>query len=422
MYKMPLEDYNNQDFIKPKKRKIKRKIISVLFFFLIIYWGYNNLFKPEEVVVEQDVEGVAIEEQVEEENVVYYTVAEGDIPAEVFSTYGKFDANDTVALLAASEDVYDFTNIKIGKKLRFYFGDEDERAKRMEYDRDTEDMIILERHGDDFDVHQVKIPYKVLEEIAKGKIENFFYVDAMDAGLSEATVLEIGDLFSFDIDFTTEIREGDTFDIVYEKRTRDGEVGPDGKILAAKFVNEGEAYYAYYFEVDEEGGYYDGEGRLLEKQFLRAPLSYRKITSGFTGARYHPITKTVSAHYQIDYAAPAGTPVVATAKGTVASAGWEGGWGYIVRMRHDNGYTTHYAHLSSFASGVSGGITVSQGQTIGYVGSTGWSTGPHLDYGVKLDGVPINPLNMNLPKGKPINEEEMERFNEVKLKYADLIK
>ncbi len=421
MYRAPLEDYNNQETIGPKKRKIKRKIFSLILLIVFIYWGYSFLFSPEEIIIEQEVEGVTTEENIEEENVVHYTVAEGDIPAEVFSTYGKFDANDTAALLSAAEEIYDFTNIKIGKKLRFYFNDEDERAERMEYDRDSEEMIILERHGDDFDVHEIKIPYKVEQETVRGKIERFFYVDAMDAGLSEATVLEIGDLFSFDIDFTTEIREGDSFNVVYEKRTRDGQAGPDGKILAAKFVNEGEPYYAYYFEVDGEGGYYDGEGRLLEKQFLRAPLSYRRITSGFTGARYHPITKTVSAHYQIDYAAPTGTPVVATAKGSVVSAGWEGGWGYIVRMRHDNGYTTHYGHLSGFASGISKGITISQGQVIGYVGSTGWSTGPHLDYGVKLDGVPINPLNMNLPKGKPLDDDKIVEFEENKNKYKNLI-
>ena len=158
----------------------------------------------------------------------------------------------------------------------------------------------------------------------------------------------IADIFSLDVDFNTDIQAGDFLSVVYEKRALDGEPAPDGKILATRFVNAGQEYFGYYFENDGEGSHYDGEGRELLRQFLRAPLNYRQITSGYTGARLHPITKTVTAHYQIDYAAPVGTPVVATARGTVASAGWSGGWGNIVRLTHDNGYATHYGHLSSF--------------------------------------------------------------------------
>jgi murein DD-endopeptidase MepM/ murein hydrolase activator NlpD len=234
--------------------------------------------------------------------------------------------------------------------------------------------------------------------------------------------LEVGDIFSFDIDFTTEIQKDDEFDIIYEKRTRDGKEAPDGKILGAKFVNSGEAYFAYYFDNNGNGGYYDSEGRLLERQFLKAPLSYRHISSGYTGARLHPITKKVTAHYQIDYAAPIGTPVVASANGTVASAGWENGWGNMIRLRHDNGYTSHYGHLSAYAKGLRSGVHVSRGEVIGYVGSTGWSTGPHLDYGIKLNGAPVNPLQMDLPKGEPIDDTQMESFQKIKDQYADLLK
>jgi murein DD-endopeptidase MepM/ murein hydrolase activator NlpD len=249
----------------------------------------------------------------------------------------------------------------------------------MEYDCNKEEVVIAERKGKDFECREEKIAYDVSMEVVEGKIENFFYVDAQKVGLSDATILEIADIFSFDIDFTTEIQVGDSFKIIYEKRTRNGERAPDGKILSAKFVNSGQKYFAYYFETKDGGSHYDPEGHELMRQFLRAPLSYRYISSGFTGARYHPITKTVTAHYQIDYAAPVGTPVVSTARGTVVSAGWEGGWGNMVRIRHDNGYTTHYGHLSKIAKGIKSGASVAQGQVIGYVGSTGWSTGPHLD-------------------------------------------
>lgn len=360
------------------------------------------------------------EYNIHEDDAVHCTIAEGDIPAKVFNEYGKYDANDTAALLEASKDIFDLTHLKIGQPLRFYFDDED-RAVRMEYDCNTEEKIVVERSGDDFVAREEKIEYEVTEEIARGKIENFFYVDAIDAGLSEPTVLEVGDIFSFNIDFTTEIRKGDEFVFVYEKRKRDGKNAPDGRILAAKFVNDGTAHYAYYYDNNGEGGYYDGDGHALERQFLKAPLSYRRITSGFTGARLHPITRKVTAHYQIDYAAPTGTPVVASARGTVTQAGWAGGWGNIVRMKHDNGYTTHYAHLSAFAKGIKSGARVAQGQVIGYVGSTGWSTGPHLDYGMKLNGSPINPLNIVQPKGKPLEGDAMESFKQRQKDFAETL-
>lgn len=411
----------------------------MIIFFLIIYafwWWKNTGDKNESIAVEQGSEQVEVvynedekdTEVVEVEEFELCTIGEGDIPAEVFSEYGKFDANDTAAMLEAADEVYDFTNLKIGQDLRFYFpakGESDfggdDKAIRMEYDCNTEKKIIVERNGDEFDVREEKIEYEVTQETVRGKIENFFYVDAMDAGLSEATVLEVGDIFAFNIDFTTEIRVGDEFVFVYEKRKRDGEEAPDGRILAAKFVNDGKTHYAYYYDNNGDGGYYDGDGHVLERQFLKAPLSYRRITSGFTGARLHPITRRVTAHYQIDYAAPTGTPVVASARGTVTSAGYAGGWGNIVRLKHDNGYTTHYAHLSQFAKGVRSGTKVSQGQVVGYVGSTGWSTGPHLDYGMKLDGKPINPLTFIQPKGAPLDEDAMKVFKEEQKKYADIL-
>ncbi len=417
--------------LRVKKYSARRKLFVGLFFLLIIFmlfkgtiWLKNIIFtkeKPPEKTTE-GVEEISIPETKKNtDRVVEYIVSEGDIPAEVFSSQGKVNANDVVSLLSCAKDVYDFTNIKIGQKLRFYF-EEEEKTKRIEYDKNSEEMIVVERKEDEFSACEEKISYEISQSVARGKIDNFFYVDAIEAGLQEATVLEVGDIFSFDIDFTTEIQRDDEFVVVYEKRLRDGKSAPDGKILGAKFVNSGTAYFAYYFDNDGKGGYYDTDGRLLERQFLKAPLSYRHISSGFTGARLHPITRKVSAHYQIDYAAPIGTPVSAAAHGTVVSAHFEGGWGNMIRLVHDNGYTTHYGHLSKFAQGLRVGERVSRGQIIGYVGSTGWSTGPHLDYGIKLNGVPVNPLKMNLPKGEPITGEQINLFEETKNKFGDLLK
>ncbi len=417
--------------LQPRKYSFRRKLIVGLFFLAIVFlffkgtlWLKNAIFakeKPAEQLIEKIEEISMPETKKNTDRVVEYKISDGDIPAEVFQSNGKLDANDVESLLSCAKDVYDFTNIKVGQKLRFYF-DEEEKTKRIEYDKNNEALIVVERKADEFSACEEKISYEVSQSTARGKIENFFYVDAMEAGLQEATVLEVGDIFSFDIDFTTEIQRDDEFVIIYEKRSRDGQSAPDGKILGAKFINSGTAYFAYYFDNGGKGGYYDSEGRLLERQFLKAPLSYRHISSGFTGARMHPITRKVSAHYQIDYAAPTGTPVSAAAHGTVVSAHFEGGWGNIIRLTHDNGYTTHYGHLSKFAQGLRVGERVSRGQIIGYVGSTGWSTGPHLDYGIKLNGVPVNPLKLDLPKGEPITGEQIKLFEETKNKFGDLLK
>lgn len=411
----------NSRHISKNRRNYPLLIASLAGLFLGVFLWFHGSKGKSEILISRSEDSREESPLKIKGDVVSHTVAEGDIPAEVFAEFGKFSANEIEALLGASENVYDFTKIKIGQNLEFIFA-EDQKAGAIRYYPDTENVIIAALKEGKFDVRKESIPYETKQETLYVKIDEFLYKDAKDVGLSEATVLEIADVFSFDIDFTTEIREGDEMKVIYEKRTLDGQPAPDGKVLAAKFINDGQEYFAYYFQSDGEGGHYDGEGHELLRQFLRAPLSYRTITSGYTGARYHPITRTVSAHYQIDYAAPTGTPVVATARGTVASAGFEGGWGNIVRLRHDNGYTTHYGHLSAYAKNIRSGASVLQGQVVGYVGSTGWSTGPHLDYGMRLNGSPVNPMSLKLPKGTPLAGEKMEKFQEQKRKYEEMLR
>lgn len=428
-----MHEYINNPLLQKKFQETKPKkpkSLKMWFFLLLIVLVASGFFiwsKNSKKTVGLDTINANenIQEKIPEEpkeNIVKYAVCEGDIPAEVFAKYGKLDANAMESLLLASKDVYDFTNIKIGQDLEFIFCDDEEKIEKIRYYPNTEDVIVAEMDGDTFRVKKENIPYETRMEILDVKIDEFLYKDALDAGLSEASILEVADVFSFDIDFTTEIQEGDEMRVIYEKRNLNGNPAPDGKILAAKFINVGQEYFAYYFEQNGESSHYDGEGQELMRQFLRAPLSYRRISSGYTSSRRNPITRTISTHYQIDYAAPAGTPVVSTARGTISSAGWEGGWGRIVRINHENSYSTHYAHLSALEKGIRSGATVSQGQVIGYVGSTGWSTGPHLDYGLRLNSTPVNPLSLKLPKGKPLEGEEMEKFQEEKKKYDELLK
>lgn len=411
---------NTDNDKKPRLRKMKMlAILGVL-----ILGGYFWLRSPEKpATTVLDLEAKNPENIPEEpkENTKTYTVSEGDIPAEVFMEQGRLTANEVESFLLASKDIYDFTNIKIGQDLEFVLS-ENGKVEKVRYYPDSENVIVAEKEGDSFKVQKEKIPYRTKEENLHVIIDEFLYKDALDAGMGEGSILEIADVFSFDIDFTTEIQPGDEMKVVYEKRALNGKPAPDGKVMAAKFINSGQEYFAYYFESAGVGSHYDAEGHELMRQFLRAPLSYRRISSGFTGARYHPITKKVSAHYQIDYAAPSGTPVVATARGNVSSAGYESGWGNMVRLVHDNGYTTHYGHLSGFGKGMKSGASVSQGQVVGYVGSTGWSTGPHLDYGMRLNGNPVNPMSLKLPKGNPLSGADMEKFQETIKKYEEILR
>lgn len=414
-------------FVKQKKSSSKRSSSTALFFVALIVLVFSSFLFWKRNFVKEQVATILNpkprEEQQEEvsketkDNIVSHVIEKGDIPADVFMAFGKLNANDVASLLSAAENIFDFTNLKINKKIDFHSSKETQKLEKIVYYPTSERMVVASFDGEDFEVIKEDIPYIVEEKTTTVAIDEYLYKDALDEGLTAATIVEIADIFSFDVDFTTEIRQGDELKLVYEKRTLDNEEAPDGKVLAAKFTNDGKSHFAYYFK--DNDSHYDEDGNELVRQFLRAPLSYRKITSGYTGARLHPITKKVTAHYQIDYAAPVGTPVVATARGTITSAGWAGGWGNMIRMSHDNGYTTHYGHLSGYGTGVKTGASISQGQVIGFVGSTGWSTGPHLDYGMKLNNQPINPLSLQLPKGEPLKGEPLEKFKQEKNNYKD---
>ena len=222
------------------------------------------------------------------------------------------------------------------------------------------------------------------------------------AGIPDAIAIQVARVFATDIDFHTDLRKGDTFCVVYEMIYEAGELVAPGRIIAARFVNDGRTHDAVLFH-DDEGldGYYSLDGSNRAKAFLRSPVEFSRISSGF-GARFHPIFKNWRAHTGVDFAAPRGTRVLATADGHVVSAGARGGYGNAVEIRHGSGITTLYAHLSGFASGIRAGARVRQGEPIGFVGATGFATGPHLHYEFKMAGIHQDPLRVALPKAEPI--------------------
>ena len=226
--------------------------------------------------------------------------------------------------------------------------------------------------------------------------------------------LELSDIFAWDIDFTVDLRNRDAFKIVVEGFYLDGEFKKYGDILSAEFVNNGETYCAYRFEHNGKAGYYDDEGKSLRKAFLKAPLSFRRISSGFSSGRFHPILKIYRPHHGLDYAAPAGTPVSTVGNGTVNFAGYKGQYGKLVVIRHSNGWKTYYGHLSRINRGIKRGLKVEQGQVIGYVGATGLATGPHLHYEIRIGNKSVNPLTVNLPRGNSIPRRFMAEFRAFK--------
>jgi murein DD-endopeptidase MepM/ murein hydrolase activator NlpD len=240
------------------------------------------------------------------------------------------------------------------------------------------------------------------------------------AGLTDAIALQLVDIFSSDIDFHRDLRKFDRFSLVYEMFFSRGEPVRSGRVLAAEFTNQGNTYRAVWFEyAPDQGGYYTFDGRSLRKQFLRSPLEFSRISSGYSSARYHPLLREWRAHKGIDYAAPTGTRIRAIADGTVDFAGRQGGYGNLIVLRHQTQYTTWYGHLSGFAKALRSGSRVHQGEIIGYVGATGLATGPHLHYEFRVNNVQKNPLNIAMPAAPPITADQRPRFAEATRAFDD---
>lgn len=265
------------------------------------------------------------------------------------------------------------------------------------------DMLAIDRLADGFRATRSAAREEVRTTLRSGEIATSLFGAADAAGIPDQITLALAEVFAGDIDFYHDLRRGDRFTVLYEMRLVDGEPVGAGRILAAEFVNGGKTLRAFRWR-DAEGqeSYFTAEGRNTRGAFLRSPMEFSRITSGFTLSRFHPILRSWRAHRGVDYAAPTGTPVRATGDGVVTFAGVQGGYGNVIFLRHHGNYSTVYGHLSRFAPHVKNGTRVSQGDTIGHVGSTGWATGPHLHYEFRLAGEPRDPLTVALPSAQPI--------------------
>jgi murein DD-endopeptidase MepM/ murein hydrolase activator NlpD len=288
----------------------------------------------------------------------------------------------------------------------------DGRLLRLNFLTARDRQMWVEREGDDFRAREVAAPLRAEILMRAGAIDSSLFAAADAAGVPDAVAVQIADIFAGDVDFHRELRRGDRFSVVYEQFFLGGREVHAGRVLAAEFVNQGRRLRAVYYAREHGGsGYYAPDGSNLRKAFLRSPLEYTRISSGF-GMRRHPFLRSWRAHTGIDYAAPTGTRVRAAGDGVVEFAGRKGGYGNAVILRHRGEYSTLYGHLSRFAPGMHRGLRVAQGDIIGYVGSTGWATGPHLHYEFRVAGRARNPYSIAMPAGEPVPPGERAAFRD----------
>jgi len=331
-------------------------------------------------------------------------------------------ATSTVNLiLENTKKLYDLALIRAGRELVFIFDKNSNDLKELNYDIDSEERLVIKNIStttEDWQAERMAIEYETEITTIEGIIDSSLYQAILDQEGDERLAIALAEVFAWQIDFAGEIQKGDSFKVIYEKRFVDKNYVMPGKILSAKFIASGEEYKGFYFKgSDGKDGYYDDFGKSLEKVFLKSPIQYKYISSGFSYKRVNPVTGDIHAHRAIDYVAPSGTPVVTIGDGTVVQAGWNGAYGISVKIRHNDTYSTVYGHFSSLAKGIKRGASVRQGQVIGYVGSTGQSTGPHLHYEVHKFGSLINPLTLVAPDGKPVAENDKAAFEEIKKQY-----
>lgn len=308
-----------------------------------------------------------------------------------------------------SRNIFFLQNIRPGKSYEIHV--RSGRMIRFEYMISPEEQLIIQKKGDGFSITRESVAFLVVHKTLSGHISSSLFDAVRSAGEGCALAGKLSDIFAWDIDFIQDIRPGDHFRVIVEKRFHQDRFLGYGKVLAAAFTCRGTTYQAYFHRAaDNTSGYYDEKGRSLQKAFLKAPLAFSRISSRFALKRMHPILKEFRSHPAVDYAAAEGTPVKTVGDGIIAAMGFSRTMGNHVMIRHANGYVTRYFHLSGFAKGLSRRDRVVQGELIGYVGHTGYATGPHLCFRMTKDGRPVDPLAHKTPSAVPVAEKEMPAF------------
>ena len=343
-------------------------------------------------------------------------VRKGETVSAIFEKH-RLDLGELFRMRQASASVHPLKDISAGRPYTITL-DPDNTILSLAYHINDEEILRIVRADPGYRAVKVPIEYERRIGTLGGVIRTNLVSALPGGGPAALLAIALSEIFSWDVDFNTDFRKGDTFRVLVEERWLDGEFRKYGDILAAELCVDGHRFRAYRFETGDRPDYFDDEGKSLRKAFLKAPLSYRRISSGFTKRRMHPILKIPRPHLGVDYAAPKGTPVSTVGDGTVSFAGRKGPNGNLVIVRHPNGYTTSYGHLARISKGIRRGAAVRQGDVIGTVGATGLATGPHLDYRIRRNGAFLNPLTVNLPQGGVIPRNRMAAFRDVAEGYA----
>lgn len=345
-----------------------------------------------------------------------YQIRSGDNPAAILDALG-FSAREAERITRVSATVLDPTKLRAGM-CYYTFTTQDSVAaiRYMAFAKSLTDYAVIDLSGDSVRAYEFNKPVSIKRHYAEGTITSSLWNVMKEKGTDPLLALKLSDVFAWQIDFF-DVKEGDSFRVMYDVAYIDDTTALSiASIGGAVFTHQGKAFTAIPFTQDSVFEYFDLEGNSLRKAFLKAPLDFFRITSRFSNARFHPILKRYRAHHGVDYAAPVGTPVKSIGAGTVVAKGYMGGGGNTLKVKHNSVYTTSYMHLSRYAKGIQVGSRVEQGQVIGYVGSTGLSTGPHLDFRVYKNGQAINPLQMEAPPSLPVKPELRDSFQVVKQK------
>jgi len=352
------------------------------------------------------------------------TVKSGDSLATIFNRL-DISPQQLHALLEQGGAAHNLKKIHPGQKLRV-LTDEKQGLLKLAYPIDKLSTLEVSRNGEEFDISTTHRTPERREVSASATINSSLFLAANKAGMSDNITMELAGIFGWDIDFALDIRKGDSFTVLYEEIYLDGEHIDNGEILAAEFVNQGKRYQAVrYTDAGGRTDYYALNGESMRKTFLRTPVEFSRISSRFSTGRKHPILNKIRAHKGVDYAASTGTPIKSTANGKIIHIGKKGGYGNTIIVQHGTRYSTLYAHMSKYRGGLKNGSRVRQGQTIGYIGSSGLATGPHLHYELRVDGTHRDPLRVKLPGADPLNKKYMADFStraETLIAQIDLVR
>ncbi|MBZ4656778.1 MAG: peptidase family [Thermoanaerobacter sp.] len=340
-----------------------------------------------------------------------YTVKNGDTLVNILSN--NFDYSEILAIDKRLKELSSEFTLQSGQTLVY-----DKDVVRLKYAIDKE--FVIYKNNDNLEVKLEQFPIFKLKTVVENNIDSSLFEAVRVTGEDDILAIMLANIYEWEIDFFKDIRQGDKFKILVEKNFCRGKFIGYGKILAADFINQGRLIRALYYEDEKTAGYFSPDGKSLRKGFLKAPIKFGRISSGFTSRRLHPVLNEVRAHYGVDYAAPYGTPVHATADGKIIARGYKKGNGYYVKLKHNNGYETMYMHFSKFKQGQHIGSYVKQGEVIGYIGTSGYATGPHVDYRIIKNGTYLNPLAFKSPS-KSLPKEKIENFTKATALYANML-